>query len=270
MEQTITMKCKTCGSNLGIEDEVCPYCGRINEQAAGHREEMQQVRDEYERTRDDVKVRSRSAGRIGRLAVIGAMLLVIAVLEISVVRNSDVEIREKTKTDRIAREVDRNRDAIAETLRELEKNRAYLAMDCYMLNYRLRGDDAYADYSRVFTAAINYSVIYEDILNIVDGYEGYDEKTPRDWCDDIAIYISDWDRYVGGSFWHDSADSPMHTGEHGAFIADARKDAQDLVQVYFDLTDEQASAMWTMDEEAVADMLYENCRRLYPEKRSDA
>ena len=269
-EQAITMKCRYCGSNLRIEDEICPYCGRANEHAAAHRAEMKQIREEYEQTKSDVKVRSRSAGRIGRLAVIGVMLFITAVMWISVIRNSDVEFRERKKADRIAQEVEKNRDAVTAALKEMEENREYLALSYYVLNYRLRGDNEYIDYARVFTAVIEYNAIYDDILNILDGFEGYEEETNADWCDDIAIYISDWNSYVGGTFWNDQADSAMHAGGHGAFLADIKKDTQDLVQVYFDLTDEQASSMWDMDREAVSGMLYENCRQLYKEEIRDA
>lgn len=263
------MKCQYCGSNLGIEDEVCPYCGKVNEQAASHQAVMKEYRDEYEKTKTDVKVRSVSAGRTGRLIVIGLMLFVIIVLKISINSNSDVDTRERKKEKKIAKEVDKNIDAVTATLKEMENNRDYLALSYYMLNYRLRSDDRFSDYSRVFTAVISYRTIYEDILNILDGFDGYQEKTSKDWCYDAAIYISDWNSYVGGEFWNDRPDSPMHTGEHGAFLKDIRKDTQDMVQVYFGLTDEQASSIWNMDRESLGGMFYENCRELYPEREAN-
>ena len=259
------MKCEYCGSNLTIEDAVCPYCGKANAQAGGHRALMKKYRDRYERTKADAAKKSEGAGRRGRLIVIGLMLLAILFMGISIGRNSDVEYREKKKEEKIADKVDRNRDEITATLKELEENREYIALENYMLNYRLRRDDEYGDYSRVFTAVINHTAICEDILNILDGYEGYDGKTSREWCDDAAIYISNWRQYVDGQFWQDGPDSSMHAGEHGAFLADIRKDTQDIVQVYFDLTDEQASSMWDMEKEALGSMLYEKCRDLYPE-----
>ena len=258
------MKCRYCGSNLGIEDEVCPYCGKVNDQAAGHQAVIKEYREEYEKTKTDVKKRSVSAGRIGRLIVIGLMLTAIVIMLISISSNSDVDAREKKREKKIAREVERNADKVTAALREMEKNREYLALSYYMMNYRLRSEERYSDYSRVFTAVINYRVIYEDILNILDGFDGYGEKTSRDWCYDAAIYISDWNKYVEGGFWSDQADSPMHTGEHGAFLSDIKKDTQDMVQVYFNLTDDQAASMWNMDREALGEMLYENCIELYP------
>ncbi|MCR5002193.1 MAG: zinc ribbon domain-containing protein [Lachnospiraceae bacterium] len=259
------MKCQYCGSNLGIEDEVCPYCGKVNDQAAGHQAVMKEYRDEYEKTKTEVKKESISAGRKGKLIVIGLMLAAIILMRISISINSDVSNRESKKENKIAREVSRNRKKVTARLQEMEKNRDYLALSYYMQNYRLRSDNEYSDYTRVFTAVISYRTIYEDILNIIDGFDGYQDKTARDHCHDIAIYISDWNNYVRGQFWSDNPDSAMHKGEHGAFLADIRQETQDMVQVYFDLTDEQATSMWDMDRDSLGDLLYENCSRLYPE-----
>ena len=262
------MKCKYCGSNLGIEDEFCPYCGKVNKKAAKYLAEKNKYLNEYEQTKTEVKKKSISAGRMGRLIVIGLMLVAILFMKISISRNSDFDYREKKNESDIAKEVNRNKDNISLALQEMEKNREYMALESYMLNYRLRGSNEYDDYFRVFTAVIDYRVICEDIMNILDGYDGYGGKTKKDWCDDTAIYISGWNSYVEGGFWGDSPDSPMHSGEHGAFLSDIKKDTQDIVQVYFDLTDEQASSMWKMEKEALSDMLYENCRNLYPEEGS--
>jgi len=48
-------------------------------------------------------------------------------------------------------------------------------------------------------------------------------------------------------------------------LIDAKKDLQDMVAVYFNLTDEQADAMWTMEEKEISAMLYKNCAEIYPE-----
>ena len=259
------MKCRYCGSNLGIEDEYCPYCGKVNDQAAGHQAVMKDYLNEFERTKTEAKVKSITAGRIGRFVVIGLMLAAIMIMGISIAINSDVENRIKKEEKRISKELNKYEDDVTATLKNLEKDRDYLALSYYVLNYRLRSDDRYDDYARVFTAVISYRAVFEDILNILDGFDGYEDKTDRDWCYDAAIYISDWNSYVGGEFWNDSPDSPMHRGEHGEFLKDIKKDAQDMVQVYFDLTDVQATSMWDMDRETLGSMLYEKCADLYPE-----
>ncbi len=261
------MKCKYCGYNIGLEDEYCPHCGKLNELAAAHIADMKHYEEDYKQTKESVITKSaRFNSRTGRLMVIAILLMIIVILLGIAARYSDVETRINVKKQRTEKAVEKNRQDITATLKEMEEHREYLAMRYYVLNHQLRSDDTYNDYTRVFTAVINYGAIYDDILNIVDGYEGYEDTGKKQWCDDMAIYISNWNSYVGGEFWGDSPDSPMHSGEHGAFIADAKKETQDMVQVYFKLSDEQAKKMWTMDKDEVARMLYEKCEELYPEE----
>ena len=85
------MKCKYCGSNLGIEDEFCPYCGKVNKKAAKYLAEKNKYLNEYEQTKTEVKKKSISAGRMGRLIVIGLMLVAILFMKISISRNSDFD-----------------------------------------------------------------------------------------------------------------------------------------------------------------------------------
>lgn len=260
------MKCKYCGNNLGIEDEFCPHCGKENSQAAKHIADMKNYKEDYDRTKDEVIEKStKFNSRVARIAIIAVLILIVAVLLIINDSYSDFEKREKMSQQKIAKELEKNKKNIGETLKEMEIHRDYLAMDYFILNHSLRSDEEYNDYARVFTAVIDYGVIHSDILNIVDGFDNYGKKSKRDWCDDIAIYVSQWENYVEGRFWNDTADSPMHAGEHGAFLADAKKDTQDMIQVYFELSDSQAEAIWSMEQEEIGDMLYEKCLDLYPE-----
>lgn len=264
------MKCKYCGYNISLEEEYCPHCGNKNEQAAKHIADMEQYKEDYEETKESViskstKINSRTA----RIAILALMVFIVAVMLIAIGNYRDFDKRYDNSRKQAAKKAEKYRGDISATLKEMEEHRDYSAMNYFVLNHQLRSNDDYNDYSRVFTAAISYNAIYNDILNIIDGFDGYEGKASKEWCDDIAIYISDWDSYVGGEFWSDSPDSPMHAGEHGAFLADAKKDAQDMVQVYFELTDKQASSMWNMSKEEIAAMLYNKCQDLYPEDKAD-
>ena len=113
------------------------------------------------------------------------------------------------------------------------------------------------------------AVLDDNILNIVTNFRGYENETNKDYCASIASVVSTYRQYAEGEFWHDSKDSPMHAGEHDAFIQDAKKDIQDMVQVYFELSDEQAMSIWDMGEEELNALLYSKCQDLYPEGGSD-
>lgn len=258
------MKCQYCGNNIGLEEKYCPHCGKLNTQAAKHVEDMENYKEDYDRTKTSVITKStKFNNRTGRLVVIAVLLLLVAIMLIITKNYSDFDTRMENREKRLAQELEKNRENVSATLKEMEEHREYLAMHYYVLNNQIRTDDEYGDYARVFSAVTSYSVIHDDILNILDGFDYYGEKTPEDWCDDIAIYVADWHLYVEGEFWHDSPDSAMHAGEHGAFLADAKQETQDMIKVYFNLTDEQANSMWDMEESEIASMLREQYKLLY-------
>lgn len=263
------MKCQYCGTNLGLEDEKCPHCGKINTLATKYVEEIKEYKEDLDETKKDVKEKVRIGARTGRLIVIIAMIIVVAIMQLAINNLSDFDKREKQNREKTKALVSKNQDDIRANLVRMEKDREYLELDYFTLNYQLRSNDDYMEYTRVDTAAISYSSIYENILNIVTNFRGYENETNKDYCASIASVVSTYRQYAEGEFWHDSKDSPMHAGEHDAFIQDAKKDIQDMVQVYFELSDEQAMSIWDMGEEELNALLYSKCQDLYPEGGSD-
>lgn len=263
------MKCQYCGNNLGLEDERCPHCGNVNTQAAKYVTVKNHYKEELDKTQKKSVKKSRYTNRIARLVVIAVMVIAIVFIKLETRKYADIDIRMENIAKEKAQSLEKNLATVQANVEAMELNREYLAMHYYVLEKRIRGEEGFDDYFRVFTAAIDYNVIYEDILSIVDGFDYYGEKTKKDWCDDIAIYVSGYHLYAEGEFWHDPEDSPMHAGEHGKFIADAKKDIQDMVQVYFELTDEQATSIWDMEQEQLGAMLYEHCQELYPEVKAN-
>lgn len=45
------MKCRYCGNNLGFEDELCPHCGNVNAEAAGHIAVLRDYKEDYDNTK---------------------------------------------------------------------------------------------------------------------------------------------------------------------------------------------------------------------------
>lgn len=263
------MKCKYCGSNLGIEDKTCPYCGKVNVKAAGYRAKIEWQQDNYEQVESEVKEKSKLAGRIGRILVIAAMLAITFIMLKSIDVNSNVEKRYERQKNEIAKEVDKKRDEITAALDSMERNRNYQALYFYEYNYKLSLDSSFDEYKKVFWAALRYHEIHDDILNIIDGYDQRGEKSARDWCHEAAISVDNWKRSVEGTNGNYAQNSQKNLREHEAFLRDIKKDTQDMVQVYFDLTDEEAASVWEMDRDDLTELLYGKCEVLYLEEEQD-
>lgn len=74
------MKCKNCGAEIDLLDKICPYCGSINEESAGHQAEMENYQKRSEKTKG--KVRESIAGNIP--LVVSSVILVLLIIGIGV------------------------------------------------------------------------------------------------------------------------------------------------------------------------------------------
>ena len=77
MWRKIRVKCKYCGADLTMEDEVCPFCHNPNPYYVKHREDMHRYEQDYQETKSDVYETagktSRKATQIAILAVLGGL-----------------------------------------------------------------------------------------------------------------------------------------------------------------------------------------------------
>ena len=73
------MKCEHCGSNLTLEDKVCPYCGMENKLAGKHISDMDKFAKDYTSVRDEVLSNSRRFnGFTARLTIIAILIALFA------------------------------------------------------------------------------------------------------------------------------------------------------------------------------------------------
>ena len=49
------MKCQYCGGDISLEDRICPHCGRLQENAVRHDEEMKRYEAAFEDTISGLK-----------------------------------------------------------------------------------------------------------------------------------------------------------------------------------------------------------------------
>ena len=185
------MKCKYCGADLTMEDEVCPFCHNPNPYYVKHREDMHRYEQDYQETKSDVYETagktSRKATQIAILAVLGGLFLGTVVLNTNIWTVERMIQRHKIRNN------------ISTHLAKLDQ---YLAeedwasftdyIDMNQLYYS--GIDELEDYRYFRQLADDYNYIYESCMHLVD-YENLDEdeystyyevyQAHRDWCDPI-------------------------------------------------------------------------------------
>ena len=180
------MKCRYCGNNIGLEDELCPFCGKENEEAAGHLAAMKNYKEDYDNTKSSVIRKSTKFNNItARIAIIAVMLLIIVIM-LFINRNySDFDIRLANDDERVHKEVEKRKSDIDATLKDMVEHRDYLAMEYFVINYQLRVENDFKEYNQVFDAAEVYESVYTQIMDIIDEkkYNDGKEKRKNLWTD---------------------------------------------------------------------------------------
>lgn len=157
------MNCKYCGSSLSMEDRVCPYCGRTNEQAAQHIKDMDKYHGAFTTTQRNVY------GVVWRYKAVSVRMilftvLVLLIVGVTLVSDNLYSIQRRIRQSD-ARQREREYTALLDTYLEEENFQAFKAFtEAHSINsYSV---DAFYSYSEVQWACSNYIRVYEGILEM--------------------------------------------------------------------------------------------------------
>ena len=151
------MKCPYCGGEVGLEEKVCSYCGRPNEQAVQHQQNMASYRRRYAETEASVVTKAaRYAQIVPRTVVI--LLLLIATVVMAVIAENAYYFPENMRR----RAAERQPEAVLAVLDGYLENREYLSMASCFNYYDIRTyNGPFADYADDIRWTVEY---YSDFV----------------------------------------------------------------------------------------------------------
>lgn len=233
------MKCKHCGNHLSLEDEVCPYCGNVNEHARQHIKDMKHYKGEFEHTKKNVyTVTKRYTSVTVRVAAIAILLIGIMVLLI--VSGRSYEIRRRIEQYK----ADRNSEAYMEILDKYIEEENYQALSAFWDEHYINSfTGVYERYVPVFRVAQNYNNIYRDVMDIVCPSEYQErERVIKNLTDNLNYFYDslDMERYQ----YYEEADSE----ENKDILARMRKKVMLLMETYCNLSKDEAEKLEEMSE----------------------
>lgn len=230
------MKCPGCGSNLTIDDEKCQFCGQANPFAVKHRREMKRFTSEFNKTKDNVLKESRKvnhwAAKITLIAVLVALNAMIMYFN-----------EEYYGVERffIRRRIEANYDTYKEQLDKYEKEQNFIAFFEYYETNRLSCSDLMNEYRKVQYVCSSYSTVYEYILAMKTEDSTYYK------IEDRIKYIADSLEYMyDASQPKDYSDEEQYKPQHQECMDAAIQQAEDIIQTYFNLTDEEIESFETL------------------------
>lgn len=224
------MKCEYCGNNLGIEDAVCPYCGKENRFAKMHTKDMRKYNADYASTREEVISNSRRFNSMTvRITIIAVLIAMIAGLMLALSHSYDI------RYSREEREVAAHAARYRSEVRSLMDDRDYLGV-CYYLQYhRISYSDALPEFYMVYNASYSYYSLmeYMNMLLSEDSYLSDEEVIETiagivERIYDCSEPESDYER-----------EKYYSVEENNEYIKALTEHTEVIVQGYFGLSDEE-------------------------------
>lgn len=243
------MKCPHCGNNLNIEDRFCPYCGKPNEFAVKHQEEMDRYEKDYQETRENVLEKSSRFNRhTVRITIIAVMIALIAVAGFLLARADDIRWWQLEKT--VEAEAPMHREAI----NEIMENRDYMALYSYMNRNRITYTSTLREFDAVYDTTSRYRMLYDNLMILEakkNGEGNYSYYTETELIENISREVKAIYEYMEPQEYNAEA----WEGDKMEYMEDLRDHVETMVSGYFGLSPDEAKEMRSMTESRISVLL---------------
>ncbi|MCR5420803.1 MAG: zinc ribbon domain-containing protein [Lachnospiraceae bacterium] len=241
------MKCKYCGNNLGIEDAVCPFCGKKNDFASKHNKDMAEFKEDYDSTKKDVLQNSRIFnGFTARISIIAILIALIMATMIGF--SNSYEIRSERASKIANADIEKHRAR----LEELCNSRNYLGLYYYYSINHLEYSDKLDDFDMISFASTDYHSTLYDLYHLFE-YNDYEDVNEQ--IHDIAYFYDNICslREPGSNYEREHSYNELTT----PYVTDMCKHFETLLQAYFQLSDEDMKGFTDLDKARKALILEE-------------
>ncbi len=231
------MKCDYCGSNLTIDDKVCPYCHQPNKHYVKHRQDMFHYETDYQNTKSEVYEKagkiSRRAARISVLAVM-VMLVLGAVL----VNAFAWDIQRELKAQKAKKHLSEHQAQLDIYAEEEDWIHYYNYMNDRDLTFYTLGEGEFEHYQQFSRLTSCYSEIFDMCSRLVEYGDTDDDYYYPDKClENISGQLETMYRYVQEDYYY--YEMYQH---HTEWCEKLISQAEALVQTYVGVDEEVFSS----------------------------
>lgn len=225
------MKCPTCGNNLQMEDESCPYCGSPNPFFQQHQEDMEYYEKQFNSTKEAVEGRSK---RFISLTVKVTMIAVLVVLNIVMMFMMDRGSYAIWKSH-VKKDIQAHATEYRAAMDQYEKDGRWILLADYYSEKSLDRDENFREYSQTVNAAGDYKMIYNRLMDILSPNKYNDTAY---YAQQLSRHLTDFYRVVNREDYRSDYYDSQYTTNHVDAMNRMRMDVETLMKAYAGLTDE--------------------------------
>lgn len=231
------MKCPTCGANLQIEDEKCPFCGNPNPFAVKHRQDMRFYHQEFQKTKKEVEQKT-NRFTFATVKVTVIILLIGLIAGVSYMRYDGYY---RIQSNQIRRDIENNRQSYDEQMTAYEKEEDWLGLYAFYNAKEMYYDtECSQKYMAVYNAAFNYKGIFNYLTRSYSDSEYYNAAEVSRW---IADYLDRFYDYALRTSYAGEYYDESYAPQHMEAIAGMWRDLDALLITYCHLTKEELELM---------------------------
>ena len=232
------MKCRYCGGEVGLEEKFCPYCGKPNEQAVQHHQDMERFQTRFSETEQSVKGRAKKYSQIVPL-VLTILFLLIGSVIMAVVATNAYAFPDQSRRRASLRDPERT----CEVLDGFLNSGDYMSFSSYMDYYNIRTyDSVFSKYREVGYCAYSYKEFVTRLEKLfLHGDREYWLKYSAD--SDIHYFCDSIDEF------YDTLDSTYRYSEPEDYtecIEDMRQTVTGMLRTYLGIREEETDAFLSL------------------------
>lgn len=229
------MKCPTCGANLQIEDERCPFCQNPNPFAVKHQQDMRHYQQEFQKTKQEVEKKTLHFNAFtARIAVI-AVLLVMVLGMIYVMEDGPFYLW----SGRVKRDVAKNMQNYRAELSACEEAGQWRQLYAFYDAKSLDRTGDFQEYTQLYFIIYDYKSILNQITRFREGtQEDAAEVSSR-----MASHLDSFYKTAGRVSFEGAYYDSGYTQTHMESYARMQEDLEAALTVYCHLTKEEVAAL---------------------------
>lgn len=230
------MKCPTCGTNLQIEDEKCPFCGNPNPFAVKHRQDMRRYHREFQKTRQEVEKKARHFNSFTAKVTVIAVLFVMVILMVFVGKEGPFRIW----SNQLERDVKKNGQQYRQTLRAYEGEGDWRAFYAFYEAKTIGYTDEMQEYRVLPFAISEYKGVLNELTRYRDKNIGGDVSSS---ASRIANYLDNFYKVAGRIDYQGKYYDESYTPERQESYDRMTEDLEAALFTYCHLTEEELALL---------------------------